>query len=200
MKTNVTRGSGLLEAFLATKRARLADRLIPSSARQGRILDIGCGSFPFFLTSIEFAEKYALDKTIAEGNSKLDGLGITYLNFDIEAGAKLPFEDGYFDIVTMLAVFEHLEPSKLPDILRDVHRLLKQEGMFVMTTPAAWTQNILRVLARLNLVSSAEVEEHKGAYGHESIAQILMDASFPLEKTRLGYFEMFMNNWAVAEK
>ncbi len=200
MNTNVTRGTGLLESFLAKKRARRADGLIPGSLRTGRILDIGCGSFPFFLASMDFAEKYALDKTAAVGNRQLDDLGITFLNFDIEAGSPLPFDDEYFDVVSMLAVFEHIEPSLLPGILADIRRVLKKGGVYVMTTPAAWTENLLKVMARLNLVSSNEIDEHKGAYDHETIAGLLGRAPFPPEKIRLGYFEMFMNNWAVAEK
>jgi ubiquinone/menaquinone biosynthesis C-methylase UbiE len=200
MSSNVTRGNGLLETFLAKKRARLADSLIPSSFRNGRIMDIGCGSFPFFLTSIDFAEKYAIDKTASEGDKENNGRGITFLNFDIEVGVKLPFDDEYFDVVTMLAVFEHIEPTKLKDILRDIHRVLKKGGFYVLTTPAAWTEKLLKVMARLNLVSSAEIDEHKGAYDHETIAGLLAAASFQPGKMQFGYFEMFMNNWVKAEK
>ncbi|MBS1238504.1 MAG: type 11 methyltransferase [Deltaproteobacteria bacterium] len=200
MSAKVTRGNGLLEAFLAKKRGQLTDKLIPSSCRTGRILDIGCGSFPLFLTGIEFAGKYALDKKAVEESRELDGQGITFLNFDIEMGEKLPFDDEYFDVVTMLAVFEHIEPAKLTVILKEIHRILKKKGLYVLTTPAVWTQSLLKLMASFNLVSSAEIEEHKGAYNHRLIAELLGDAFFPPEKMRFGYFEMFMNNWAVAEK
>ncbi len=200
MSLGVTRGNGLLEGFLAKKRARLADSLIPASRRAGRILDIGCGSFPYFLTSIDFAGKYALDKTAAEGNRDLDRLGITFVNFDIEAGERLDFEDEYFDVVTMLAVFEHIEPARLTDFVKDIHRVLKKRGVYILTTPAAWTQNLLKIMARLNLVSSSEIDEHKGAYSHGSIAALLERSSFAPEKMEFGYFEMFMNNWCKAEK
>ncbi len=200
MSTNVTRGTGLLESFLTKKRARLADSLIPSSCSKGRILDIGCGAFPFFLTSIGFDCKYGLDKTMTEESSKFHGQGITLLNFDVEAGEKLPFDDDYFDVVTMLAVFEHIEPAMLTHLLKDIYRVLKKRGVYILTTPAAWTQNLLKFMSRLNLVSSVEIEEHKGAYDHRAIAEMLVVASFPPEKMRFGYFEMFMNNWATAEK
>jgi hypothetical protein len=45
-----TRGRGLLEPWLAKMRAQRANRLIPAELRAGRILDIGCGSFPYFLS------------------------------------------------------------------------------------------------------------------------------------------------------
>jgi hypothetical protein len=44
-KTRITRGFGLLEGFLASKRAQMADRLIPGDLRNGKILDICCMVF-----------------------------------------------------------------------------------------------------------------------------------------------------------
>ena len=47
------RGRGILENYLAKKRAQMAEKLIPGKLRQGRILDIGCG--PGFF-SIDMAQ------------------------------------------------------------------------------------------------------------------------------------------------
>src|ERR1700736_6570097 len=44
--SRVTRGGGLAETLLARKRSRKADALISDWHRRGRLLDIGCGSFP----------------------------------------------------------------------------------------------------------------------------------------------------------
>jgi hypothetical protein len=41
-----TRGKGFFEPFLARLRAKKANRLITKDLRGGRILDIGCGTFP----------------------------------------------------------------------------------------------------------------------------------------------------------
>ena len=57
-----TRGHGLLEPFLARQRAKIANRLIPHELRLGRILDIGCGTFPYFLAHTEFEKKFAIDQ------------------------------------------------------------------------------------------------------------------------------------------
>lgn len=125
---NVTRGSGFLEGFLAEKRSGLADSLIPSGLRSGRILDIGCGSFPLFLVNTIFFEKYGLDRLIPEECvSEFHGKGINLLSHDVDSGV-LPFTDEYFDVVTMLAVFEHIEPEKLGSLLKEIHRVLKLGG------------------------------------------------------------------------
>ena len=57
-----TRGNGLIEKFLAIKRAKLAHKLIPLLYTRGRILDIGSGVCPFFLIQTTLYEKNGLDK------------------------------------------------------------------------------------------------------------------------------------------
>jgi hypothetical protein len=57
-----TRGYGVLENFLSRQRSNVANRLIPDSLRRGKILDIGCGTFPLFLNKVAVKEKYAIDK------------------------------------------------------------------------------------------------------------------------------------------
>jgi hypothetical protein len=49
-------------------------------------------------------------------------------------------------------------------------------------------------------VSREEIEEHKDAYGQAEIRGLLLEAGFEPGAVRLGYFEAFMNNWAVARK
>lgn len=60
-ESDFTRGKGLLESVLAGMRARKANQLIPDELRTGRILDIGCGAYPYFLSHTFFHEKAAID-------------------------------------------------------------------------------------------------------------------------------------------
>ena len=194
----VTRGHGLLEGFLARQRIRQAKKLIPTGANAGRVLDIGCGSYPLFLVSSDFAEKFGLDRvavTLPDGNANL-----RVLEYDVQAAPDLPFPASHFDAVTMLAVFEHLDPGVLRRLITEVHRVLKPGGVYVMTTPAHWTDGLLKLLARLGLVSSMEIDEHKGSYGHAEIRSVLEDAGFGPGQVRLGYFEAGLNVWAVATR
>ena len=85
----------------------------------------------------------------------------------------MPFDDDYFDVVTMLAVFEHIAPERLGNVLKEISRVLKKGGMYIMTTPAVWTDSILRVMAKLRLVSPVEIAEHKGSYSHSKSPQSL---------------------------
>ena len=198
---NVTRGKGLLEGFQARQRWKIANRMIPKEYRSGRILDIGCGAYPFFLLNTDFSEKYGVEKTLRGKNEDLyQRNNITIIHRDLEENPTLPLGNEYFDVITMLAVFEHIEPGKLIDILNETYRILKSDGLFVMTTPAWWTETLLKFMAALGLVSRIEIEEHKDAYTHRKVLSMLQRTNFPADRIRYGYFEIFSNLWFVAKK
>jgi SAM-dependent methyltransferase len=196
----VTRGSGLLEGFLARQRSRQARRLIAPYSSNGRVLDIGCGSYPLFLVGSEFAEKFGLDRVPVSLPDELRSANLRLLEYDVQLGGELPFPVDHFDVVTMLAVFEHLEPSVLSRLLAEIRRVLKPGGIYVLTTPAHWTEWLLKLLGRLRLVSHEEIDEHQGAYRHSAIRSYLEGAGFASERIRTGYFEAGMNTWATAAK
>lgn len=198
MSSRVTRGTGLLEGFLARKRAAMANSLIPDDARAGSLLDIGCGSHPFFLLQAPVRERWGVDKVLPAGGSTLNGARLRH--HDVVAHDRLPFDDGRFDVVTMLAVFEHIPARPLHRLLADIRRVLRPGGAFVMTTPAGWTDPILRVMARLGLASGEEIDEHQDLYDADTIRQHLADAGFPPPAIETGSFELGMNLWARATR
>jgi len=126
--------------------------------------------------------------------------GVIRTDCDFETITTLPFEDGYFDVVTMLAVFEHIDPVKLGTIVSEIGRVLKPGGMYILTTPAAWTHHLLLFLATLRVVDPVQIAEHRDAYSHETIAGILQRGGFSQAAMRFGYFEAFMNVWVTARK
>jgi SAM-dependent methyltransferase len=196
MKQRVTRGYGLLETWLAKQRARVVDQLIPSVARSGRLLDVGCGAYPFFLAHTDFREKVGIDYAV----EKIDDDSITLMTYDLRRETTLPFENDFFDVVTMLAVFEHIEPDRLSGVLSEIRRVLKPGGLYILTTPAKWTDKLLRAMAGLGLVSRQEIEDHKDVYDHTKIIAVLRQANFREPSITCGFFELFMNLWVCAMK
>lgn len=179
----------------------MANKLIPSNVRSGRILDIGCGSYPTFLTQTQFAERYGVDRVLNRSMiDRMQSAGICLETFDADQEDRLPFPDEFFAVVSMLAVYEHLLEDRLKVVLRDVSRVLRPGGIFVMTTPSHWTEPVLTLLSTIGFISSEEVDEHQRNHKHSDIRPYLEDAGFLGGKLRMGYFEARMNQWVVAEK
>jgi SAM-dependent methyltransferase len=191
-----TRGKGLLEPFLARQRAARANRLIPAELRSGRILDIGCGSFPYFLSHTSFKEKFAIDQL----PPAVDGTEIHWHTLNLNTDPKLPFVANYLDVITMLAVAEHLDPNSLEKLLKEAHRTLKPGGRLIITTPSSWSDGLLRLLARLNILSAEEINEHVFAYTLPLLGWYFGRAEFEMRKVRFGYFEAGLNMWATADR
>ncbi|MBI5951635.1 MAG: class I SAM-dependent methyltransferase [Chloroflexi bacterium] len=195
----MTRGKGLLEPMLADLRAQRANKLIPSTLRTGRILDIGCGTFPYFLAHTSFAEKFAIDQLPLPQQTASE-LKIESFTLDLEVEPHLPFEDNYFEAVTLLAVVEHLDPALMAKLFKEVYRTLKPGGMVILTTPAAWSDGLLKFMAQVNLVSAEEIHEHAYAYTLPLLGWYFGQAGFEMTKTKFGYFEFMFNMWATAQK
>ena len=200
-KVSILRNAGHLDEFLSKLRCAQANKLIPSSSRKGRILDVGCGTYPLFLLNTQFADKSGIDQVVTDSSHvSWQEDGIQFSHYDLEHDDRMPFDDEFFDIVTMLAVFEHIEPEILVCQLKEIRRMLKPDGLFIMTTPAGWTDGILTAMAALHLVSSVEFEEHKDAYTPKKISALYQKAGFQKEKMDIGYFELFMNIWVTTGK
>ena len=194
--SRLTRGHGLLEPLLARLRARQANRLIPADLRSGRILDIGCGSFPYFLAHTSFQEKFAIDQLSASPSVK----EVSWHTLNLNAEPKLPFEDGFFSVITMLAVTEHLNPTSLVTLFQETRRALRPGGRLIITTPASWSDGLLHAMAATGLVSAEEIEEHVYAYTQPLLGWYFGKAGFEMNKVTFGYFECRLNIWATADR
>jgi len=181
----------------------MANELVPPELRAGRILDVGCGKQAYFLARTEFAKKYGVDKLI-DGRSKkrfqIRREGVTLAHFDVDENNRLPFAPETFDVVTMLAVVEHLRDDRLIVLLNEIDRVLRPGGAFIITTPAGWTAPILTVMKWLRLVSAEEIDEHKAALTRADIRRLLRRTRLADYSMRIGSFECFMNTWALIAK
>ena len=194
-----TRGHGLLESFLARKRRDKAKALLGAHLPAQSVLDIGCGSYPAFLAGIDAPDRVGIDQTVNdESLQHCAQLGIELVHQDITRNPSLPFETGRFNVVTLLAVVEHVPLDTATRVVSEVHRVLRPGGIVVVTTPAAWTDPILRMLARIGLVSSEEIGEHQSLFTRESLGQLFAKEAFDAARIEVGTFELGMNLWARA--
>lgn len=143
------------------------DLLFSKTSIEGRkILDIGSGVGIMALAlKNSGADVVGVDKFVFPDESEnfysisnfeklkriWDENGIKVIKADINE-EKLPFPDGYFDIVVCDATIEHLDWSP-KDLFKDVRRVLKDGGLFLLTTPNQ--ANLLRRLRFLLGLSPA---------------------------------------------
>lgn len=59
---------------------------------------------------------------------------------------KLPWPDNFFNFVFLCDVVEHLVPSDIPNLIKEIKRVLKKDGYLVIVTP-----NIASLIKRINL-------------------------------------------------
>lgn len=120
------------------------------------VLDVGCGRGEILrhcaaLGADAFGIDYAavavdmsanvVEQTTSEAPGKI-GVG--------QANARqLPFPDQAFDRVLMFDVVEHLYPWELDDALKEVYRVLKPNGRFIVhTAPNVWYDKYAYPLVR----------------------------------------------------
>ncbi len=98
----------------------------------GRLLDVGAAT-GFFMGLAEKRGFETIGVEISDFAAKIGRAKghniITGKIFDPE------FPDGYFDVVTMFDVLEHVIQPKA--VLSEVHRILKKKGLLVINTPDA---------------------------------------------------------------
>lgn len=195
------RGDSPLDNLLAYFRRKIAYARLKAVINRRRCLDVGCGNYPLLLIGLDFVEKYGIEKQLSiTQKTAAKEHHIQIRECDLQLSPHLPFEDSFFDAVTMLAVIEHLSPPTVPFLLKEIHRVLVPGGLLVLTTPAAWTDGLLRTMAGLGIISRVEIDDHKDVFTRLKLADCLKEAGFAAEQIHTGLFECAMNIWATARK
>lgn len=201
-KLTSTRGQGKLENFISARRIARVLNYVKSDLYTGEVLDIGCGSYPKFLLQAPFKKKVGLDQL---GSAWLNEqivppINLEILKFSLGGTNPLPFAANRFDCIVSLACLEHLEPTCLPFLAQEIFRVLKPSGQVIITTPHAYADKVLRLMAKLNLVSSEEIDEHKSLFYHRDIFNFLLNAGFSADKINVDPFQLGFNILARAKK
>ena len=146
----------LLDRLFQEWRFRAIQRYIRPGAR---VLDIGCGDGALFR---RFPDRIR------------EGIGIDAdLREPVEGGAyrllpgmfpdDLPTSLGGFDVITMLAVLEHIPPGRQPHLAHRCTSLLTSGGRVILTVPSPKVDHILHGLKHLPfLYEGRSLEQHYG--------------------------------------
>jgi SAM-dependent methyltransferase len=98
----------------------------------GNLLDIGCGTKPYKSLCKNVKEYIGLEID-DEGNRQHQYSDIFY------DGKTIPCKDKEFDSILSSQVFEHVfNPN---DFLKEINRVTKMGGVFLMTVPFVWDEH-----------------------------------------------------------
>lgn len=98
----------------------------------GRLMDFGCGQKPY----------RALFTTKEYIGVDFENPGHPHINESIDVyydGKTIPFADEHFDAIFCSEVFEHI--FNLDSILRELNRVLKTDGLILITCPFAYCEH-----------------------------------------------------------
>ena len=165
----------------------------PAISSCKRLADLGCrDNYRFLKENRDLAERcWGLDLEVSD---RTDG-NITLMKRDITQ--RLPFEDGYLDQVTMLAVLEHIENPR--PILKECLRVLRPGGSIILTTHTRLGIYVHDLLIKTRLVRDVEPGEHKDFHmSTKVLSDWTREAGFQIETAHT--FECGMNLFVSARK
>lgn len=164
---------------------------------QGRVLDVGCGPGNLFITNFIGAER---------------GIGIDVFAYDgvdnlVADPTHLPFADGSFDTVTLVAVGGHIPQHLRVVEFAEFARVLKPGGRLVMTEGEPLTQWLTHAWQHFffGLQGKVDMDHERGMEEDEQFcmprAELLQYLNTPpLRHVLTRRFQWGLNNVYVAEK
>lgn len=102
-----------------------------------------------------------------------------------------------FDVITMLAVLEHIPPAEQEAMARAVANSLKPGGHLVITVPSTLVDPIVDTLVKLRLMRAVGIEQHWG-FDPSSTPEVFAPGGLEVVKSR--HFQLGLNNLYVLRK
>ena len=101
------------------------------------------------------------------------------------------------DVITMLAVLEHLQPEDQAKLAQDCHNTLNPGGRVVLTVPSPQVDHIIHFLGRLGVLDGMMTHEHYGFDVNQTPSLFPAPLFRMVERKR---FQLGLNNLFVFER
>jgi SAM-dependent methyltransferase len=189
-----------LDRVLQRLRVRMALPHIPEGSR---VLDVGCADGQLFRSArARIREGVGIDPDAwpdqrhVNSERRPPDATPSYSHRIMRGSFPRDLSDpGPFDVIAMLAVFEHFSETDRPSVVEACHRLLRPGGLVVMTVPAPAVDRIVDVLRALHLAHGMDIEAHHGYRPDQTPAHF---AGFRV--LRHQPFELGLNHLYVLER
>lgn len=178
-------------------------KLLPSDKE--RLLDVGCGDGDFiFMIKDNFKECYGVDvssvrieRAIEKSKERPNRDSFHFYEYDVDEG--LPFNNSFFDVVTCIAVLEHV--FNPPNVVEEIRRVLKPGGILIAQVPnIAWMPHRIKLLfGKLPITGGVYLGadwEHLHIFTKTSFCQLLTEKGFRIKGISCsGIFTKFRKWW-----
>lgn len=154
-----------------------------------RILDVGCASG--FLTSqiadfFPLSESFGIDsyKEAIRFGQKL----YPKIKFKFADAHKLPFKNGWFNLITCIETLEHLENPK--EAICEMHRVLKKGGYILIGQD---TDNLLfKAIWMIWIKRRGKVwhNSHLHPYSHKKLEKLILECGLKIIKKSFSHLGM----------
>jgi SAM-dependent methyltransferase len=115
-----------------TKIPKLPKKITSILKNSKNVLDVGCGNG--WLTNYVDKKKYAGITYSVSEKKFLNEKGYKAILLDLE-NEQLPFKNNTFDCIFASHIIEHFEKHTLIKVMNELKRVLKTEGVIIVTTP-----------------------------------------------------------------
>ena len=174
------------DRFLQRWRIRVASQcILPGQA----VLDVGSSEGELFDQVSDISRYVGIDQDLKDSRSH--GSGVLLRGRFPEAIRTC---DTLFDVITLLAVLEHIPLREQQKFAQSCFDRLVPGGRVVITVPSPYVDHILKGLMWLQIIDGMEVAQHYG-YNAESTPALFVNAGFELElhrKFQLGFNNLFV--------
>lgn len=115
----------------------LSEHLKKKESQLLRVLDAGCGDARF-LKELQDMGSYQLygsdysEQAVAFGRLLIKG--VEFSTNDLTKKTEYP--ESHFDVIFLIETLEHIIPDEIPNLMRELHRILKPGGELIITVPS----------------------------------------------------------------
>ncbi len=180
----------VLDGVIQRLRFRKVVKFIP---RNCILADLGCGSGDFLrYIHPRIALGYGIDTRVEIMDKDVTGK-LVFKEGDLNE--RVPLDDESVDVVTSLAVLEHLYDPKA--FAMEIMRILKPGGSCILTSPDPVSQSLLEFLAyKLRIISEKDIRDHKHYFSRQDILVLFGEFGF----VNIARFQLGLNQFIIAKK